>query len=71
MIVIRIKDPESGLITNIRIHPVNNFTFKAWVVMIPGGKNVLLFKKEGYWHIIPKNISQFYAEKIGDKLLKL
>ncbi|MEO3407358.1 hypothetical protein AAFN85_25795 [Mucilaginibacter sp. CAU 1740] len=71
MIIISVKDPESGLARELRIQPVNNFAFPGWVVLIPGGKNVLLYRKDERWEIIPQNISASYAEKIGEKLTEL
>ncbi|WP_121810297.1 hypothetical protein [Mucilaginibacter kameinonensis] len=71
MKTICVKDPESGLVRKLRIKPVNNFTFPGWVVLIPDRRNVLIFRKDDQWQIIPNNISALYAEKIGEKLTEL
>ncbi|MFC0513487.1 hypothetical protein ACFFGT_04720 [Mucilaginibacter angelicae] len=71
MTIITVQEPETGKIMELKIHPVKNFTFPGWVILIPGKRNILLFRKEERWHTIPENISPLYAEKIAEKLTKL
>ena len=71
MMTITVQEPETGKVLELKIHPVKNFAFPGWAILIPGKRNVLLFRKEERWQMIPENISPLYAEKIGEKLTKL
>ena len=68
--IIKVVEPDSGTIIELKIKPVNNFAYPGWVVLIPEQKNILLFLENGEWRIMPKVISSLYTQRIVEKLLE-
>lgn len=68
--IIKVEEPDSGVIMELKVKPVDNFAFPGWVVLIPEGKNILLFQENGQWHIIPEAINPSYKQRIVEKLVE-
>lgn len=71
MKIIEVKEPESGEVRQLGIHPVKNYASPGWVVFIPHQKNIMLFFEGDKWDFTPKVISPLYAQRIGEKLREL